>query len=205
MSELAGIDEGFEQLMATPQQPGIQRSAHGLYVEFYMHPVEDVEKSKENNRPMFKEVPYIMIMTPGDKTSVIRRPVQTGQYERADNNRFHNEYVAFRQGLMTPVEGTPLEQWAGITRSQVLELEHLGIKTVEHLANLNDSHASKFMGMQDLKAKANRYLEAAAGDIPLAKLDAALKERDNEIETLKNVVEEMRGELAELKGGKKKK
>ena len=205
MSELAGLDAGFEELMEPPQQQGIQRSAHGLYVEFYLHPVEDKEKTEEQGRLICKEVPYVMIMTPGDKTSVIRRPVQTGQYERADNNRFHNEYVAFRQGLMAPVEGTPLEQWAGITRSQVMELNHLGIKTVEHLANLNDGHAGKFMGMQDLKTKANRFLDATAGDAPLAKLDAELKERDNKIETLENIVEEMRGELAELKGGKKKK
>ena len=57
MSELAGLDEGFEQLMALPEQAGPQRSAHGLYVEFYLHPVEDTVRTEEQGRPMFKEIP----------------------------------------------------------------------------------------------------------------------------------------------------
>ena len=201
MSELQELDAGFET-MVNPQPPiGAvqQRPSHGLYVEFYMHPVEDKEQTEEQGRLICIEVPYIMIMTPGDKTSVIRRPVQTGQHIRSDNNRFHSEYVAFRQGLMAPVEGTPLEQWAQITRAQVMELSHLGIKTVEHLANLNDAHAGKFMGLSDLKIKANNFLEATAGEAPLRKMEALLKVRDNEIDTLKNVVEEMKGELADMK------
>jgi hypothetical protein len=176
-----------------------------MYVEFFLHPVEDKEASADMGRPMFKEIPYIMIMTPGDKSSVIRRPVQTGQHPKADNNRFHNEYNNFKQGLDTPVEGTILEQWAQITRAQVMELQHLGIKTVEHLADLNDSSAGQFMGLSDLKRKAQQYIAATASDAPLIKMQEELKARDNKIDTLENVVEEMRSELNDLKTGKGKK
>lgn len=204
MSELAGLDEGFIKMVTKePQQQ--QRSSHGMYVEFYMHPKEDPEASIDQGRPIFKEVPYIKIMVPGDKNSVVQRPVLTGQHPNHDNNRFHNEYIAFKDGLMTPVEGTILEQWPQITRSQVLELQYLGIMTVEHLANLNDGKAGQFMGLSGLKQKAQKFLDVTALDAPLVQLQEELVERDNKIDTLENAMDEMKNELAELKGGKTKK
>ena len=209
MSELEVLDQGFADLVSQSEQPATmqqqQRPAHGMYIEFYMHPVEDKEKTIEQGRAIHREIPYIMIMSPGDKSSVIRRPVQTGNHPRNDNNRFHNEYVAFRQGLMAPVEGTPLAQWPQITRAQVLDLEHLGIRTVEHLANLNDGNAQKFMGLRDLKNNAINYLEATAGDAPMVRMQAELSARDNEIESLKNAMKELGAELAEIRTGIKKK
>ena len=204
MSELAALDAQLTDVGPQQAQP-LQRNQHGLYVEFYTNPVQDKKESENQGRPIYRETPYIMIMVPGDKNSVVRRPVLTGQHPRHDNNRFHNEYIAFRNGLVAPIEGTMLSEWPQITRSQVLELQHLGIKTIEHLADLNDSNAGQFMGLSDLKRKAKTYLELTKDDQPLVKMQAELAERDNKIETIENVMSEMQAELAELKGAKGKK
>ena len=92
--------EGFTDLAFGPdvqtQQPNMP-NRHGLYVEFYMHPVQDKAETIKAGRPIYNEKPYVMIMVPGDKASIIRRPVRTGQKPGDDNNRFHNEDVAFKE------------------------------------------------------------------------------------------------------------
>ena len=38
-----------------------------LLVRFYMHPAQDKIATKAEGRPIFKDVPYIHIMQPGNK------------------------------------------------------------------------------------------------------------------------------------------
>ena len=185
-------------------QPGMPNK-HGLYVEFYFEPEPDAQMTLEAGHPKFKEVTYIMIMTPGDKGAVIRRPIRTGQHPKHDNNRFHNEYVAFLQRGEQPLDGMPLSEWPQMTRSQVLELEHFGIKTVEHLANLTDGNAQKFMGLVTYREKARAFLESAKEAAPMQQLHAEIEHRNEELSSMQMQMKEMAEELAELKGGKRKK
>ena len=200
--------EGFTQLAMSSeiqtQQPQMPNK-HGLYCEFYLEAVPDSKATLEAGHPKFKEVDYIMIMVPGDKGSIVRRPIRTGQHPEHDNNRFHNEYVAYKQNVKAPMEGLPLSEWPQVTKSQVLELNHFGIKTVEHLAELTDTNAQKFMGVFDLRNKARTYIEASKTDAPFQKLHAEIEVRNEQIGELMAAVEAMKEELAELKGSKKKK
>ena len=194
--------EGFTEMALGPDahaQPQQQANRHGLYVEFYMEAVQDSAASLEAGHPKFKEVPYVMVKVPGDKGSIIRRPVRTGQHPKHDNNRFHNEYVAFLQDKKAPLEGLPIEEWPQVTKSQVMELRHFGIKTVEHLAGLTDTNAQKFMGILDLRTKARTYIEASQSDAPFQKLHAEIDHRNNQISELMATVNAMKDELAELK------
>ena len=200
-------DMNFTELAMGPevqqQQPGMP-NRHGLYVEFYMEAVQDKAASLAEGHPKFKDMPYVMIMVPGDKGSVIRRPIRTGQNPTHDNNRFHNEYVAFLQKKESPVEGFPLEEWAQLTKSQVLELQHFGFKTVEHLADVTDTNAQKFMGLFDLRNKARVFLKASKDEAPMQQLQAEIEHRNELLEAMQNQMDEMSNELAGLKGGKKK-
>lgn len=187
--------------MPQPQQPGTTPK-HGLYVEFYKHAVKDAARTLEEGRDIHKEVDYVMIMVPGDKGSIVRRPIRTGQDPKHDNNRFHNEYVAYLQNKEVPVEGTMLETWPELNTAQVLDLQHLGIKTVEHLANLNDTAVQQYMGLVDLKQKAKLYVEAMASGAPMKQMEAALKDRDNQINSQANAIEEMAKRIQDLEQGK---
>ena len=201
-------DGSFTELALGNDQPvpmiggNVGAPKHGLYAEFYMHPLQDKAESTKEGRPIYKDVPYIMIMVPGDKGSVIRRPVRTGNDPANDNNRFYNEYVAFVQNRTQPLEGTPLAQWNQITKGESLELEYFNIRTVEQLADLNDTSAQNVMGFSTLKTKAKAYLDMTKEEAPLVKLQEELAVRDNEIDTLKNAMEEMRVELQDMKKGK---
>jgi hypothetical protein len=203
MSELGILDERFNE-MAFPQK-GPQGQAvpapHGMSVNFYMHPKYDEKRSAEEGRPIYGEHPYVMIMVPGDKDSIVRRPVRTGQNERDDNNRFHNEYVAFVQKEDQPIEGTMLEQWPQITRAQVMELQAIGIRTVEHLGNIKDTALQNYMGLITLKQKATAYLAMVKEEAPMIRLQAEIESRDQQLLSMSQTMKEMQEELRLLKQG----
>lgn len=205
MSELDHLGTGMIDPTRIGQNQQIQASTHGMYCNFYMEAEQDLVKSLEEGRPIFKESPYVMIMTPGDQSSVVRRPIRTGHHPKDDNNRFAVEYNAFLNNMEQPIEGTLLSEWPQISKSQCLELDALHIKTVEQLANLNDGAASQYMGMQDLKSRAKAWIELASAEAPLAFMTAQLEERDDAIASMKNTMLEMQAELGDLKGAPKRK
>jgi len=122
-------------------------------------------------------------MVPGNKDSIIIRPATM-----RDKERFPRHYAAHQNREGDVIIGTPLTMWPAITRAQVEELNHFNCVTVEQLADLSDSHAQNFRAIQGLKARAKLFLEAAKDTAVLDKVQSALEERDNEIESLKEAI-----------------
>ncbi len=204
MSELAELDESimnFEPIGG--QAPQGQVAPHGLRVEFYMHPALDEKKSNEEGRPIYEELPYVMIMVPGDKSTVVRRPVRKGMHPKSDNNRFRNEYQAFLEKKEQPIQGTLLSEWPQITRAQVMELEYLNIRTVENLADMADGYAQQYMGLNGLKTKAAKWLELTKAEAPMIMLQEALKQKDDQIASQGNAIEELQAMMADMQPKKK--
>jgi hypothetical protein len=128
-----------------------------LLVKFFMHPRLNQLKTKEMSRPIYEEQAYIQIMQPGNKDAIIIRPAM-----EMDKARFAEHYRKFEaRESQDHFEGTLLDEWPGITRSQCEELKFLNIRTVEQLANLTDSNAQNVMGLNMLKQKANEFIEAS--------------------------------------------
>ncbi len=159
-----------------------------LYVRFHTHPKQSKSKTAEAGRPIFVDTEYVTIMVPGDKTSIVSRPA----YDR-DKQRFAKQYAAFKNNQDDVLVGTPLEQWPGIKRSQVEEMKYFNIRTVEQLADLSDTHSQQFMGVNELKKRAQAFLAAAEDNAANEKLAAELAIRDDEITALKQAVEELKG------------
>jgi len=129
-----------------------------LLVRFYMHPAKDVAATIEAGRPIFKEVPYIHIMQPGNKESIIHRKAT-----QMDKDRFVEHYRKFTaREDQDAIEGTPLAEWPGITRSQCEELKFYNVLSVEQLAGMSDTNAQNFRGINSLRQQAIAYLEAAS-------------------------------------------
>lgn len=173
--DVADFDQGN-------QQAGDEQ----LLVKFFVKPRPDKAATLEEGRPVFKDVEYVDIKIPGNRTGGACRPASP-----ADKLRFARHYAAFQQRMEAPLEGTPLAEWPMVTRSQVEELAFHNIKTVEHLAELSDTHASNFMGINALKTKAKQWLEQAAGAAPAAKLQAELAERDERIATMQKQIDHL--------------
>tara|TARA_R110000787_G_scaffold151480_4_gene265310 strand:- start:4403 stop:5239 length:837 start_codon:yes stop_codon:yes gene_type:complete len=172
---------------------------HGLFAQFYMHPKQNAKETLIQGRPIYDETEYIRIMVPGDKSSIVERPVRLGIHINADNIKFSVEYEMFKQNKDQQVSGTPLEEWPPISRSQVKEMEYFNVRTVEQLAGMGDAQMQQFMGLGSLRELARRFIQHAEGAAPLSKMQAALDESTNTQTAQAAQIDAMAKELAALK------
>lgn len=158
---------------------------NSVYVKFYTKPVQDEDESNKAGRPIYKEKEYVEIRTPGQQNNVIQRPVTD-----MDRQRFRRAYMLFKEGMEEQLVGTPLTEVPWMTRSQVEELHHLRIRTVEHLANLSDDVCSKYAGLYKLKQKAQQMVEEGKKNAPFAQLQAQHEQAMAQLEEMRRTVEE---------------
>lgn len=173
---------------AVADAPGLDESRFvnddRLFVQFYRRPMMHVAESKLAGRPIYKEVDCIRIMVPGDKLSVIDRPVDS-----IDARRFATRYERWKAGQGNAVEGTPLSSLPRMTPSKTEEYKFFNVHTVEQLAEAPDALGQKFMGFNEDKRAARNFLEVAKGNAPIERMNEELKSRDSKIEELQASLE----------------
>ena len=161
-----------------------------LYVEFFRKPVLQPGKSREAGRAVYEEVDYVRIHVPGDKSSVIERPVS-----QQDQFRFADRYAKWKAGQEEAVTGTPLSALPGMSPSKVEEYKFFKLVTVEQLAEANDNLGAKFMSFQQDKQRAKAFLEVAKNNAPIEKMNEELAKRDAELEDLREQVKAMQASM----------
>lgn len=168
----------YEELEAPSRKPARR------YVQFGHHPAKDEAKSLEAGRPIYADAEYIEISIPGDKFNVVHRPVRP-----TDKVEFAEEYRRFKAGEAMQQSGTPLEKWPGISRAEVLELQHFRIFTVEQLADVADGNAKDLGPVLALRERARDFIAAAKGNAPVEKMRAELAKRDEQIAAMQAQIE----------------
>lgn len=154
---------------------------------FFIDSVQDPVASENQGRPIFRDEERVEIIMPGNPHT---RPVARVSDEHRE--RWPKEYAAFKAGIEISPEGTPLEEWSLLKRSQVLELKALGFKTVEHVRDMDD-HAIQRIGMggRNLKQAAEVFLDDANRIALTSQLVAENDRKDEQIAHLTRQVEEM--------------
>lgn len=180
-------------VMATPDPSRWSEDAR-LHVEFHRVPVLHPFKSQQAGRAIYEERDFVRIHIPGDKNNIIDRPV-----DAIDEMRFADKLAKWRAGQAQAVDGTPLSALPTMTPAKVAEYGYFQIKTVEQLAGAADNLGQKFMSFQADKARAKAFLEVAAGNAPVEKMNAELAKRDEQIETLKTMVEALQAQAQSTK------
>jgi hypothetical protein len=138
------------------------------------------------------------------------RPKPARKNRDAGPKQFHMEavwsfigpkYEAWKAGMEMPETGTPLAAWAGVTRGQADELRRHELKTVEDLADANDTVLGKIHlpGMRRLRDAAKEYI-AGHGAADAAKAMAEAKE---ERDAAMALLEELRAEMEEMRAARK--
>lgn len=167
-----------------------------LIVEFYTEAVHQEHASEQAGHPVFKDIDFIRIRTPGLNGNTIERPVRMKGEAGApsDPERFPNQWQAFRNQREQLPDGFPLEQWPAITKAMVLNLKAQGIHVVEQIRDIPDTNIDVLgMGGRKLRDLAKAYLDQASAQSTLA---SALAERDQfrqELEGIKQLVAELKG------------
>lgn len=164
----------------------------GLYVEFYNEPVYMEADSAREGRPIYQDFEHVKIQPLGqNKTVVVRR------VEDSDKFRFAQKYAQFKNQELQSHTGTPVSEWAVITRSQALEFKGVGIHTVEDVANLSDLNVTNFLGGHKLREKAVAFLAQAKDGSALTSLQKENEDLRASLEALQNsvrVLEEYQGQ-----------
>ena len=171
-----------------------------LLVKFFIKAKLSQSATKKEGRPIYRDVEYIDIKIPGDRTGGACRPARP-----RDIQRFARHYKAFKErveGDDELIEGTPLSEWASMSRSVVEEMAFFNVKTVEQLAAMSDTHTGKFMGINALKRKAQEWLAAAKQQQEGINLSQELKKRDDKIDEMSDQIKQL---LAAAKPKPKKK
>lgn len=156
-----------------------------LMIRFETFPHPNEQRSTEAGHPVYDDREYITIIVPGDKTSIVHRPVWA-----QDKQRFPRQYQAFKAGLSQEASGLPLKMWGGMTQGQAKEFEYFNVKTVEQLAVMADGNGVGIQGFNGLKQRAVDYLAYTKEQQPLLEMRGAIEKRDNEIATLMQALKE---------------
>jgi hypothetical protein len=181
---------------------GLYKGKDGEAVRLYVEPEENPAASARSGRPIFDEVLYAEVTSPGQKESspvfILERkyapevgvdePYRSPKYEQ------YKELIdAYRNGTESvDVRGTPLSAWPRMSVSMVATAAHAGIHTVEALAALPETRFSAFgPGARTLVEQAKAFVEAAAGNAPTEALAA-------ENEQLRTDVADLRKQIADL-------
>lgn len=165
-----------------------------LHVRFYSEVLPDEEASAKTGMRKFRDAVIVSIVVPGDKRNITIREARPDDIER-----FAKQYKAFADNQEEFGGGTPLKEWALITRAMAEEFRYLGFHTVEQIRDASDGVIGRYPGMREIQVRAKVWLEAQAGAAPAERLQNELEKRDAELAAMKAQMEEMSKALAALK------
>lgn len=168
-----------------------------LFVVFSMQAVQNGFKTEQEGRPIFDTIPHIRIHIPGDKNSVVDRPV-----EPQDKQRFSARWEAFQKGMQVAEQGTPLEAWPALSVGQVMEFKAAGVFNVEQLAEMADNHAQRFMGGNELRRKAQTFLKVSKDTAEAQRLATANAELAGRLEAQDAMMRDMAAQIRILQEAK---
>lgn len=193
MSQLVASDD------ANPNFIGAHNPDAKLTVQFYSRPVQNMFKTEAAGRPIYEDLDYVKIFTPGNQLNEIDTPARDDHkvrfplhWARYQNNR------SGESGLI----GTPINQWALVSAAQAEELKYLKFFTVESVANSSDLQLQSLgmvagMGGHAFRERAQNFLRGANAEALTHHQETKLKEAHEENERLRLKMEQDKAEANE--------
>tara|TARA_R110000868_G_scaffold3733_2_gene23103 strand:- start:1549 stop:2175 length:627 start_codon:yes stop_codon:yes gene_type:complete len=173
-----------------PEFNGAKNPDDALWVKFYDQPRLNEFQSEQQQRPVFDDVTYIEIRTPGDQLNIIQTPARP-----IHQQRFPRQWAHYKNthGGEEMHNGTPLTHWPILTPAAVEMLKHYKFHTVDQIAFASDQQVESIgmhagMAPLQLRARANAFLKLAK--------DASVNDaQSKQIDDLKKQMAEMKDML----------
>lgn len=176
-----------------PNFAGATNPDAALAVRFYKRAIQDIFQTTKQGRPIFQDVDYIEIFTPGNQLNIIDTPVR--EHHKA---RFPVQWAHYQNqhGGDQRETGTPVNQWPFLSMSQAEELKAIKFFTVEMIANASDLQINSIgmiggMAPNVLRERAKAYLNAAAGTATIESEATEKAQLKEQIEALQRQVQAM--------------
>lgn len=140
-----------------------------------------------NGLPEFKERIYVRIMTK-DNSDVFDQPASQEHIRRFPVE--YNRYVLEKKEVKS---GTPLKEFAFLTKIQLESCKYRGIFTVERLAEIEEEKANE-LGLTEERELAIRFIEISKNNKKIDDFTKKEKKYQAEIKKLKEQIEELKGQ-----------
>ena len=157
---------------------------------FRYEAVQNKAKSVEEGRPIFRQIPFVTIMSPGDNKNVIATNVTADP-----KARFPRQWEAFERGNEQPLDGTPVNEWPALNMAQVAELKALNMFTIEQVANLDARATQELTGLVKLKQQAQAHLSVSKDDGVIYEALDKMEKLEEEMVAVREENKTLRAEL----------
>ena len=152
-----------------------------LAVQFYIRPVQNEHKTIGEGRPIFEDLTFVKIFTPGNALNIIDCPARDEH-----KARFPRQWAHFQNTHGDSREiGTPLSQWPLLSPSQIEELRALKFFTVEQISGSSDANINRVgmlagMSPYTFRDRAKNFLDVARGEADVSRRDAEIEKLRSE-------------------------
>lgn len=188
-----------------PQFLGAHNPDMAVVVKFYSKAVHQPYASAEAGRPIYLDVDFVQIFTPGNQLNIVDTPVRIEHKQR-----FAQQWAQYQSGKGTGMEmGTPVNQWTFLSAAQAEEFRGLKFFTVEQIANASDGQLQSLgmvggMSPMSVRARAQAFLGQAAQGAPAEKQAQENAELKAKLEAMEKQIQAMIGAGMEAPKEKRK-
>ncbi len=151
-----------------------------------------VKSGEHDGRPVYTDVPYLEIITPGALDEVWQRKLTD-----TDKATYAEAWAKYQAGKGAEISGWRIEEWAALTPGEVETLKGMKFFTVELLAEASDSHV-QFMGGTSLRERARAAIATAADQGATDRLVQKVEDQNAEIQRLNEQIESLSDQLRVL-------
>ena len=164
--------------------------ANGEIVVFYKKIKKNEVQSRAQGRPVFTEAIHMKIIQGGDNLMTWDQPVR-----ESDREKYAAQWERWVKTNENRIPGTPIEAWPVLSDIQKAEFKALNIWTIEQFANLPDSAGGKIMGFNDLRQRAQVFIEAGKDAELMARVR---QEADEKLKGQQAQIDALMAKLAEV-------
>ena len=169
------------------------QSEEGVIARFYDRAVKTGRIDKQGF-PIFENVCFCEIRLKDNNSEVFDQPASDEK-----KKRFPTEYARYLLGKKQEEEGTPLEQFAFLSLSEIESLKIRGIFTVEALSEIGEEKAQD-LGISKEYALAQKFKERASSNNILVQWQEKEENYKAKIKKLEEQLKVLKKKLANLKG-----
>lgn len=191
--------------------------AKPAYVVFEQRTLEDRNETEKQGKFVGKVVNFALITPQGSKDRIervadewlvyLKEQVEADRFPRTWYDAYVSIYKDWKEGREIPLNGTPILGWQAIPTQQQDLIISANIRTVEDLANANDTAIYAIgMGGRALVEKAKAWLETANNTGKVAEELQSLRVKCESLETqnknLQAKITELESALSAAKASK---